>query len=66
MLPHQVAVALVLAKGITEYFWKWELDPDMYALPIHSALMDVVGQSLLVACFEVASLLGAKMQSIKA
>ncbi|KAH9842512.1 uncharacterized protein C8Q71DRAFT_733161 [Rhodofomes roseus] len=60
-----VAIALVLARGITEYFWKWELDPDMYALPIHSALMDVVGQSLLVACFEVASLLGAKVRSIK-
>jgi len=60
-----VGISLVLARGITEYFWKWELDPDMYALPIHSALMDVVGQSLLVVCFEVASLLGAKVHSIK-
>jgi solute carrier family 41 len=34
----------------------------MYALPIHSALMDLIGQLLLVLCFEIVSLLGAKVR----
>lgn len=34
----------------------------MYALPIHSALMDLVGQLLLVVCFEIAQLLGARVK----
>ncbi len=33
----------------------------MYALPCQSALTDLVGQLLLVACYEVASLLGVKV-----
>jgi solute carrier family 41 len=31
----------------------------MYALPVHSALMDLVGQLLLVVCFEIAQAVGA-------
>jgi len=34
----------------------------MYALPIHSAMMDLVGQSLLVLCFEIVSLLGGRVE----
>ena len=33
----------------------------MYALPCQSALTDLVGQLLLVACYEIASLLGVKV-----
>jgi hypothetical protein len=35
----------------------------MYALPIHSALMDLIGQLLLVLCFEIVSLLGAHVRT---
>ncbi|EMD34326.1 hypothetical protein CERSUDRAFT_55373 [Gelatoporia subvermispora B] len=54
-----VAFALYLAHLTTNFLWKRDLDPDMYALPFHSAFMDLVGQLLLVACYEIASALGA-------
>ena len=50
-----------MARLITTILWKRGLDPDMYALPIQSALTDLSGQLLLVACYEVASLLGVKV-----
>ena len=46
-------MSLLLARFLTNYLWSKKLDPDMYALPIHSALMDLVGQLLLVLCFEL-------------
>lgn len=33
----------------------------MYALPIHSAFVDVMGQLLLVLCFEIVSGLGGNV-----
>lgn len=36
----------------------------MYALPIHSALMDLIGQLLLVLCFEIVSHLGGKVRVV--
>ncbi|KAF9284289.1 hypothetical protein BGZ68_004793 [Mortierella alpina] len=48
-----VVIALVLAKWITVLFWKWGYDPDNYALPILTSLIDVLGTALLVAGFWV-------------
>lgn len=59
----QVLISLFLAQSATNILWSYNLDPDMYAMPLHSALMDLVGQSLLVACYELASLLGSKVRS---
>ncbi|KAI0713635.1 hypothetical protein C8Q76DRAFT_732037 [Earliella scabrosa] len=56
-----VTISLLLAQVMTTFLWKRDLDPDMYALPIQSALTDLVGQLLLVACYEIASLLGVKV-----
>ncbi|OCH88237.1 hypothetical protein OBBRIDRAFT_734865 [Obba rivulosa] len=56
-----VAFALYLAFVTTNFLWKRDLDPDMYALPFHSAFMDLVGQLLLVACYEIASALGSRV-----
>ncbi|KAI1791516.1 hypothetical protein LXA43DRAFT_1010590 [Ganoderma leucocontextum] len=56
-----ITISLVVAQLTTTLLWKWHLDPDMYALPCQSALTDLVGQLLLVACYEVASLLGVKV-----
>jgi len=53
-----VCVSLVVARSLTQYLWSKGLDPDMYALPVHSALMDLVGQLLLVLCFVLVSFLG--------
>lgn len=53
-----VVASLVIARTLTNLLWAREYDPDMYALPIHSALMDLVGQLLLVACFEIVSVMG--------
>lgn len=50
-----------MSQLITTLLWKRGLDPDMYALPCQSALTDLVGQLLLVACYELASLLGAQV-----
>jgi solute carrier family 41 len=51
----QVITSLLLAQALTNFLWGRGLDPDMYAMPIHSALMDLVGQLLLVICFEIVS-----------
>ncbi|KAI0806786.1 hypothetical protein C8Q74DRAFT_1453140 [Fomes fomentarius] len=56
-----VSISLGAAQLITMFLWKHKFDPDMYALPIQSALTDLVGQLLLVACYEIASLLGVKV-----
>jgi solute carrier family 41 len=48
---------------ITDYLSKRRYDPDMYALPIHSAIMDLVGELLLVSCFELASAIGLHVRS---
>ncbi|KAF9584357.1 hypothetical protein BGW38_006760 [Lunasporangiospora selenospora] len=48
-----VVITLLLAKGITRLFWKWGYDPDNYALPILTSLIDVLGTAMLVAGFWV-------------
>ncbi|KAF5386660.1 hypothetical protein D9615_002041 [Tricholomella constricta] len=51
-----VLISLYVAKILTNFLWSKQRDPDMYALPIHSALMDLVGQLLLAICFELVQL----------
>ncbi|KAG0279930.1 hypothetical protein BGZ95_011833 [Linnemannia exigua] len=46
-----VTMSLALAKWITRLFWKWGYDPDNYALPILTSLIDVLGTALLVIGF---------------
>jgi solute carrier family 41 len=50
---------------LTDWLWSKNRDPDLYALPIHSALMDLIGQLLLVLCFEIVTSLGAKLHAKK-
>ncbi|TFK31972.1 solute carrier family 41 member 1 [Crucibulum laeve] len=57
-----VLASLIIARFLTNWLWSKNRDPDMYALPIHSALMDLIGQLLLVLCFEIVSRLGAKVR----
>ncbi|KAI0781489.1 hypothetical protein BD413DRAFT_683676 [Trametes elegans] len=56
-----ITISLLIAQVTTTFLWKRGFDPDMYALPFQSALTDLVGQLLLVACYELASLLGAQV-----
>ncbi|KAG6861777.1 hypothetical protein C0995_012281 [Termitomyces sp. Mi166 len=49
-------ISLYVAKRLTDYLWSKDCDPDMYALPIHSAFMDLVGHILLAVCFEIVQL----------
>ncbi|KAI0042837.1 hypothetical protein FA95DRAFT_1563902 [Auriscalpium vulgare] len=58
-----VFISLFVARHVTKFLWDRGRDPDMYALPIHSALMDLSGQILLVSCFELASALGVHIRS---
>ncbi|KAH8824420.1 solute carrier family 41 member 1 [Flagelloscypha sp. PMI_526] len=51
-----VGASLVIARFLTNFLWRRGRDPDMYALPVHSALMDLIGQLLLVICFEIVQL----------
>ncbi|KAL0570401.1 hypothetical protein V5O48_011559 [Marasmius crinis-equi] len=53
-----VLISLYFARALTTFLWARGRDPDTYALPIHSAMMDLVGQSLLVLCFEIVRRLG--------
>ncbi|KAF8894844.1 hypothetical protein BD779DRAFT_1669289 [Infundibulicybe gibba] len=39
-----VLISLIIASPLTNYLWSKNLDPDLYALPIHSALVDLIGQ----------------------
>ncbi|OBZ75059.1 Solute carrier family 41 member 1 [Grifola frondosa] len=55
-----VILSLLIAQIATNLLWGWNFDPDMYALPFQSALTDLFGQLLLVACYEAASMLGAQ------
>ncbi|GJE88059.1 magnesium transporter [Phanerochaete sordida] len=57
-----VVASLFLARALTNVLWKRKLDPDMYALPIHSALVDLIGQLLLVVCFELVSRIGVPVK----
>lgn len=50
--------ALYLAHVICLVLWSRDYDPDIYCLPFVSSLVDVVGQSLLVMTFTVATGLG--------
>ncbi|KAF8823701.1 hypothetical protein HHX47_DHR9000087 [Lentinula edodes] len=58
-IAFSVTASLIIAQSLTHFLWSRNLDPDTYALPIHSALMDLIGQLLLVLCFEIVTLLGA-------
>lgn len=51
-----VWISLHTARILTYFLWSKNCDPDAYALPIHSAMMDLVGQLLLAVCYEFASL----------
>ncbi|KAG8933735.1 hypothetical protein FRC03_010280 [Tulasnella sp. 419] len=53
-----VTVSLLMAHYLTLIFWAFGCDPDNYCLPVHSALTDLCGQLMLVACYELAGQLG--------
>lgn len=57
----QVSVSLFVARALTHLLWNRNLDPDMYAMPIHSAGMDLVGQLTLVVCFVIVAAIGGKV-----
>ncbi|KAF8589695.1 hypothetical protein K439DRAFT_1612498 [Ramaria rubella] len=59
-----VAMSLVVAHLLTQFLWRRNLDPDTYAMPIQSSLVDLLGQLMLVACFELAHALGANVKNI--
>ncbi|KAI0303295.1 hypothetical protein B0F90DRAFT_1816136 [Multifurca ochricompacta] len=58
-----ITISLAVAYILTNYLWRHGYDPDVYALPIHSAFMDLLGQLLLVSCFELASAVGLRVRS---
>ena len=59
----QIAISLIVAYYITNYLARHGYDPDVYALPIHSAILDLVGQLMLGSTFELASALGLHVRS---
>lgn len=50
--------ALASAHVLSVFLWKHDWDPDIHALPVMSALMDVVGQVLLALAYWAAGLKG--------
>lgn len=50
-----VVISLAMARWITHLFWNRGYDPDNYALPILTSLLDVIGTVLLVIGFWVLS-----------
>lgn len=57
----QVSISLLVARALTHLLWNRNLDPDMYAMPIHSAAMDLIGQLTLVLCFVIVAAIGGKV-----
>lgn len=53
-----IAMALGCAHVLSVFLWKTDYDPDIHALPIMTAAMDVVGQVLLALAFLFAGLRG--------
>ncbi|GAA6026904.1 hypothetical protein JCM8097_005950 [Rhodosporidiobolus ruineniae] len=47
----QGVLSLVLAYHGTLLLWKWDYDPDVYALPLLTSFLDVAGQLLLVGAY---------------
>ncbi|KAL1742222.1 Mg transporter [Schizophyllum fasciatum] len=58
-----VAISLFIAYHLTAFLWARGLDPDSNALPLHSSFMDLVGQLLLVLCFEIVSAMGVVVET---
>ena len=58
----QVGASLSIAKLLTNFLWSKGYDPDTYAMPVHSATMDLIGQLLLVACYELVNAIGGKVR----
>ncbi|WVQ75925.1 hypothetical protein IAR50_005560 [Cryptococcus sp. DSM 104548] len=48
-----ILISISMAHYMTLFFWSKNLDPDSYTLPIHSALVDFLGQLLLMVAYEV-------------
>lgn len=46
-----VALSLGLGYLLATILWRFNLDPDINALPILSSLIDVIGQGVLVLVF---------------
>lgn len=61
----KVIAALLMAYYLTHLFWRRGLDPDAYCLPVHSALVDLLGQLLLVVCYELASAFGSDVKTAR-
>jgi hypothetical protein len=59
----QITVSLIMAYYVTNYLARHGYDPDVYAMPIHSAIIDLMGQLMLVSSFELASVLGLHVRS---
>ncbi|GAA5834746.1 hypothetical protein JCM3766R1_003225 [Sporobolomyces carnicolor] len=49
----QTLIGLVIARQGSMLLWRFDYDPDVYALPLLSSFLDVSGQLLLVVAFEV-------------
>jgi len=58
-----VIASLVISQHLTIFLWSKGLDPDSYALPLQSSLVDLAGQLLLVACYELATVMGLHVSS---
>ncbi|WVF69743.1 hypothetical protein IAT40_004522 [Kwoniella sp. CBS 6097] len=52
------ALSITMAHYMTMFFWSKDLDPDSYTLPIHSALVDFLGQLILMLAYEICILEG--------
>ncbi|KAL7410682.1 hypothetical protein BDY24DRAFT_398981 [Mrakia frigida] len=59
-----VFISIWTADRLTLFFWSRNLDPDSYTLPIHSSLIDLIGQVLLVVAFEIAAAMGGNVRVI--
>ncbi|KAI5476232.1 magnesium transporter [Pseudohyphozyma bogoriensis] len=52
----QTIISLVVGYFLCIVLWKKDYDPDVYALPLLSSLLDLTGQLMLVGVFSVARL----------
>ncbi|EPQ32376.1 uncharacterized protein PFL1_00572 [Pseudozyma flocculosa PF-1] len=56
--------ALLLSHCVCLFLWSRDYDPDIYCLPYVSSTVDVVGQTLLVVAFKLATSMGDEITAV--
>lgn len=61
----QVAILLYMARCLVYFLWQWAIDPDNAAVPILTAVGDLLGSGFLAASLVALHMMGDKSSSLE-